>query len=392
MRVNKKKKICVFTGTRAEYGLLKPLIQKIKDDDALELCLIVSGTHLCGEFGFTYKQIEADGFFIDEKIQIIVDSDLPSGVCKSMGLGLIQFTDAITRLGPDIIVLLGDRYETFSMAAAAAVNTVPIAHIHGGELTYGAIDEYFRHAVTKMSHLHFPCAQTYRERVIQMGEHPDRVFDVGALGVENINQMIFLSKNDFYQQMGFDPEDKFFLVTYHPVTMDGAKTKQYAENLFSALMSDEFADYKVIFTKANADSHGRYINQQIDRLADRNEKRVLVFESMGQLRYLSAMQYCALIVGNSSSAVIEAPSFKKPVVNIGSRQTGRLKAQNIIDCKDQTDPIVNAMIKGLSREFIDRLGSMENPFEKTSPSEQIKEILKNFDFSKLQFKAFYDYT
>ncbi|MFH2091047.1 MAG: UDP-N-acetylglucosamine 2-epimerase [Pseudomonadota bacterium] len=390
--MNKKKKICVFSGTRAEYGLLNPLIQKIKADACFDLCLIVSGTHLSPEFGMTFQQIEADGVYIDEKIEILVSSDSPSGVCKSLGLGLIQFTDAITRLNPDMMVLLGDRYETFAMAVAAVVNTIPIAHIHGGESTVGAIDESFRHAITKMSHLHFTCAEPYRDRVIQLGEHPDRVFNVGALGVENIKTMSLLSKQDFYQQMGFDRGDAFFLVTYHPVTLEGSKTARCFDSLLEALSSDRFKDFKIILTKANADKDGRLINQRIDDFVEKNQKRAMAFDSMGQLRYLSAMQYCTLVIGNSSSGIIEAPGFKVPVVNIGNRQKGRIKAMNIIDCEDQTDKIVQAVQTGLSTRFKNLLVNMESPFEKPSTSSAITDILKTVNLSDIQFKEFYDYT
>jgi len=387
-----RRNICVFSGTRAEYGLLNPLMQAIREDDSLDLGIMVSGAHLSPEFGLTYQYIEADGFHIDEKIEILVSSDTPSGICKSMGLGLIQFSDAIKRLNPDIIVLLGDRYEAFSVAVAALVNNIPIAHIHGGESSYGSIDESFRHAITKMSNIHFTCAEQYRNRVVQLGERPDRVFDVGSLGVENIKTISFLSKEKFYRQMGFDIKDSFFLVTYHPATLEVSKTAEYFEEILTALSMCEFEKNKIIFTKANADSAGRIINKRIDDFVRKNKTRAISFDSMGQLRYLSAMKYCSLVIGNSSSGILEAPSFKVPVINVGNRQKGRLKSDNIIDCKTAKNQIIQAMHRGLSRSFIDSFSNMKSPFEKTSTANQIKKIIKNIDLSDLTLKEFCEYV
>lgn len=387
-----KRNICVFSGTRAEYGLLNPLMRAIREDDSLNLGIMVSGAHLSPEFGLTYQYIESDGFHIDEKIEMLVSSDTSSGICKSMGLGLIQFSDAIKRLNPDIIVLLGDRYEAFSVAVAALVNNIPIAHIHGGESSYGSIDESFRHAITKMSNLHFTCAEQYHDRVVQLGEHPDRVFDVGSLGVENIQTISLLPKEKFYKQMGFDIKDSFFLVTYHPVTLELSKTAEHFEDILKALSMSEFEKNKIIFTKANADSAGRRINKRIDEFVCENKTRAISFDSMGQLRYLSAMQYCSLVIGNSSSGILEAPSFKVPVINVGNRQKGRLKSDNIIDCKPMKNQIIQAMQRGLSNSFIDSLGNMKSPFEKASTANQIKNIIKSIDLSDLTLKEFCDYV
>ncbi len=384
------RKICVFSGTRAEYGLLSSLIKRIHQDTSLDLSLLVSGTHLSPEFGYTYQEIEADGFHIDEKIEILVSSDSPSGVCKSMGLGLIQFTDAIERLDPDIIILLGDRYETFCLAAAALVNNIPVAHIHGGESSYGAIDESFRHAITKMSHLHFTSSQIYRDRVIQLGEHPDKVFNVGALGVENIKSIPFLSEKDLNTLTGFDTPRPFFLITFHPETVKKSSVKIDFQDILNALTNKNFLEYNLIFTKANADSHGRKINQMIDAFVEKNCDRAVVFSSMGQKNYLSAMRYAKLVIGNSSSGILEAPSFKVPVVNIGQRQDGRLRADNVIDCSCDETQIISAMNTGLSDPFVLKIQTMKNPFEKNNTAMQILTVIKNIELNKLCSKQFYD--
>ncbi len=379
------RKICVFTGTRAEYGLLKPLLYRIYSDDDLELQLIVSGTHLSPEFDYTYRTIESDGFVIDEKVEMILSSDTPTGICTSMGLGLIGYCGAIQRLSPDIIVILGDRYEAFVMAATATVCRVPVAHIHGGELTQGAIDEAFRHSITKMSHLHFASTEEYRKRIIQLGEQPINVFDVGAIGLDNIRELKLLTKEELESDIGFDLTEKYCLVTYHPVTLEKSTAQDQFEELLAAF--DMLPSVKIIFTKANADTGGRIINKMIDEYVSINYERSVAFTSMGQLRYLSAMKYSSAVVGNSSSGIIEAPDFMVPTVNIGDRQKGRVRAQCILDCSPYRDEIELALKKVIYSENTDYC---KNPYSKVKTAIKIKDHLKNTDFKKKMKKTFFD--
>ncbi|MCD4676442.1 MAG: UDP-N-acetylglucosamine 2-epimerase [Desulfobacula sp.] len=343
--------VCVFTGTRAEYGLLQPLMAKIKKDPHLCLQILVSGMHLSSEFGMTYKLIEEQGFDINEKVEILLSSDTSAGVCKSMGLGMIEFAGALERLDPELLVVLGDRFETFSVAAAALVCNIPVAHIHGGELSLGAMDDAFRHAISKMSHLHFTCCEEYRKRVVQLGEQPDRVFNVGGLGVENIRKMTLMAEDELRKHIGLSDKDTYFLVTFHPVTLENHKTKVQFKQLLSALMEDRFKDFKMIITRANADTGGRVINHMIDEFAKENKDRVIVFSTMGQLRYLSAMKYAAVVIGNSSSGILEAPGFKIPVVNVGKRQQGRINAKNVISCACRESDIISSLEKAISPAF-----------------------------------------
>ena len=385
------RKLCVFTGTRAEYGLLRPLMEQIKTDPDLCLQILVSGMHLSAEFGMTYRLIEEDGFVIDEKIEILLSSDTRTGICKSMGLGMIDYAGALKRLDPDLLVVLGDRFEAFCVVSTALVRNIPVAHIHGGEVTVGAIDDAFRHAISKMSHLHFTCSEEYRKRVIQIGEHPERVFNVGGLGVENIKKMSLMAENDFKKQVGLLSEDFFFLVTFHPVTHETQDNKVQFEQLLSALLNDRFKDFKIIITKANADANGRMMNQMVDTFSEENKGRVMSFSSMGQLRYLSAMKYASAVIGNSSSGILEAPCFKVPVVNVGNRQQGRINARNIITCACQEVDIIAAIEKAISKSFVSSIQSMTNPFERPDTAATIKKIIKTFDLFTITLKEFYDY-
>lgn len=385
------RKICVFTGTRAEYGLLQPLMHEIKQDPDLYLQILVTGMHLSSEFGMTYKLIEEDGFTIDEKAEILLNSDTSTGICKSMGLGMIEYAGALSRLAPELLVVLGDRFETFSVVSAALVSNIPVAHIHGGEITVGAMDDAFRHAITKMSHLHFTCSEVYRKRVVQMGEHPDRVFNVGGLGAENIKKMSLMAETEVKNQMGISDTDKYFLVTFHPVTLERDKTRIHFEALLSALTEDRFKDFKIIITKANADTNGRIINQMVDDFTRMNSDKVASFLNMGQLRYLSAMKYASVVIGNSSSGILEAPAFKVPVVNIGKRQQGRICALNVINCNCSKEDIVISIEKAISNVFNTSIKSMNNPFERPDTAVCIKNIMKKFDLSDIILKEFYDY-
>lgn len=384
-----KRKICVITGTRAEYGLLWWVINGIQQDNALELQLIVTGMHLSPEFGLTYKQIEADGFKIDKKIEILLSSDTPVAVAKSMGLGMISFSEAYDELKPDIILVLGDRFEIFSAVSAAMVSRIPIAHCHGGESTEGLIDESVRHSITKMSHLHFTSTETYQKRVIQLGEQPDHVFNTGALGIESIYKLHLLNMKDFQESIGFEIEGHLsFLVTFHPVTLEFSSAEQQCRNLLNTL--SQFQEARIIFTKANADTDGRIINQLIDEYVSNHPEQAVSFASLGQLRYLSALSHIDIVIGNSSSGLLEVPSFKKPTINIGDRQLGRIKADSIIDCEPKEESILQAIEKARSTEFKQKLSKVVNPYGSSNASEKIIEVLKTIDLSAILKKKFYN--
>ena len=383
------KKICVVTGTRAEYGLLRPLLDKIIQDEDLELQLIVTGMHLSPEFGLTYKKIEQDGYKIDDKIEIILSSDTSIGISKSMGLAMISFSEVYNRLKPDMLVVLGDRYEIFAAVSVANVSKIPVVHLHGGETTEGAFDEAFRHCITKMSFLHFVSAEKYRQRVIQLGENPDRVFNVGAIGIENITNLKLLSKEELEKQINFKFKKNTALVTFHPVTLENCTSEDQFKNLLEAI--DERKDLRVIFTKANSDTDGRIINRMIDEYVLKNEEKSRVFVSMGQLRYLSAMKYCDIVIGNSSSGIIEAPSFNIPTLNIGNRQRGRIQALSIVNSDSSKDDIVTAINICLSREFKEKVKNIKNPYGDGNTSEKIIVKIKEFLNQDIDLKKqFYD--
>ncbi|MGF7059794.1 UDP-N-acetylglucosamine 2-epimerase [Brassicibacter mesophilus] len=383
------KKVCVITGTRAEYGLLRPLIKRINEDKELKLQLIATGMHLSPEFGLTFKEIEADEFIIDEKVEVLLSSDTPVGISKSMGLAMIGFADAFERLKPDMIVVLGDRYEIFSAVSAASVARIPIAHLHGGETTEGAFDEAFRHSITKMSYLHFTSTEAYRERVIQLGESPDRVFNVGAIGIESIKELKLLDKNELEKDINFKFGEKTALVTFHPVTFENSTSKNQFQELLNAL--DRFADLKIIFTKANSDTDGRIINSMIDDYVKKHETKAIAFTSMGQLRYLSAMKYVDLVMGNSSSGIIEAPSFRVPVINIGDRQKGRIQGETIINSEPLENEIQKSIELGLSNNFKEKVKNSKNLYGEGEVSEKVLYILKKYLIKKIELKKkFYD--
>ena len=381
------KKICVVTGTRAEYGLLYWLMKEIQLDKELELQLIVTGMHLSPEFGLTYKEIEKD-FKIDKKIEMLLSSDTAIGISKSMGLAQISFAETYEDLKPDIIVLLGDRYEIFSAGSAALIANIPVAHLHGGEITEGAFDESIRHSITKMSHLHFTAAEEYKNRVIQLGEHPSRVFNVGGMGIENIKRLKLLSRDEFEESINFKLNKKNILVTFHPVTLENSSAKEQFQELLNAI--DELKDTNIIFTKANSDTDGRIINQMCDEYVLKNSNKSICFTSLGQLRYLSALQYVDVVVGNSSSGLIEAPSFKIGTINIGDRQKGRLSAKSIIDCDSLKSSILQAFEKLYSEEFESILINTNNPYGDGCASEKIIKELKKVDLKNILKKSFYD--
>lgn len=382
------RKICIVTGSRAEYGLLYWLMKEIQDDQELELQIIATGMHLSPEFGLTYKVIEEDGFSINAKVEMLLSSDTPVGIGKSIGLGVIGFADVLDRLRPDMLVLLGDRYEILAAAQAAMVARIPIAHLHGGEATEGLIDEAIRHAVTKMSHFHFVAAEPYRQRVIQLGENPEKVLNYGAPGLDNIKRLRLLSKKDFENSIKFRLGKTNFLVTYHPVTLSDQGPKHAIKELFRAL--DHFKDAKIIFTKPNADTDGRVICQMIDDYMVRQPDRVIATTSLGQLRYLSAIKHVDAVIGNSSSGLIEAPALKKPTINLGYRQNGRLKANSVIDCDENAEAIIAAIQKALSVDFMLTISNVVSPYGEGNASVRIKDYFKNVNFKDILQKKFFD--
>lgn len=384
------KRIGIMTGTRAEYGLLKSLMQEINKDNDLELYLIVSGMHLSPEFGMTYQEIEEDGFEINAKVEMLLSSDSPAGISKSIGLGVIGFADEFQRADLDMLILLGDRYEALSAAICALVMRIPIAHLHGGEVTEGAIDEGIRHSITKMSYLHFTSTEQYRNRVIQLGENPERVFYVGALGVENIKKINLMTKEELERSIHFEIDENTVVVTYHPVTLENNTVEEQFLNLLEVL--DRNPKIRMIFTKANADTNGRIVNELIDKYAAQNSERACAFMSLGQKRYLSALKYCRIVIGNSSSGIIEAPSFGKPIINIGDRQKGRICADSVINCGYTQQEIQQAMETALTEEFENKARNCRNPYEKENTAANIISVIKDYllnDKIKLK-KGFYD--
>jgi len=381
------RKVCIVTGTRAEYGLLYWLMKGIEFDDELELQIIATGMHLSPEFGLTYKEIEKE-FVIDKKIEMLLSSDTSIGISKSMGLAQISFADAYEDLQPDLLVVLGDRYEMFSATAAAMIANIPIVHLHGGETTEGAFDESIRHSITKMSHLHFTATELYRNRVIQLGEHPSRVFNVGGMGIENIKRLKLMDKNEFEESINFKLNKKNIVVTFHPVTLENSTAKNQFQNLLNAV--DTLTDTTIVFTKANSDTDGRVINSMIDDYVSMNSQKSVAFTSLGQLRYLSALQYMDAMVGNSSSGLAEAPSFNIGTINIGDRQKGRIMAKSVINCETSKDAIINAFNKLYSIEFQNLLKSVSNPYGDGEASGFIIKKLKEFELKNILKKKFYD--
>ena len=381
-----KRKVCVITGTRAEYGLLYWLMKEIQSDKDLQLQLIVTGMHLSSEFGLTYKEIEKN-FKIDKKVEMLLSSDTVLGISKSMGLAQISFSEAYEELAPDILIVLGDRYEIFSAVSSAMISRIPIAHISGGEVTEGVIDEAIRHAITKMSHLHFVSTEEYKNRVIQLGEHPNRVFNLGAIGIDNINKLKLFSKNEFVKSIDFSLNKKNILVTFHPVTLEKSTSKEQFQELLNSI--DELEDTNIIFTKSNSDTDGRVINQMIDAYVSRNNNAVS-FISMGQVRYLSALKFVDAVVGNSSSGLTEAPIFGIGTINIGDRQKGRINLGSVINCNPTKESISNAFNELYSERFQKALSIVKSPYGNGGTSEKIKNIVKNFDLKNILKKSFYD--
>tara|TARA_S200000501_G_scaffold375932_1_gene429289 strand:- start:284 stop:1450 length:1167 start_codon:yes stop_codon:yes gene_type:complete len=382
-----KRKICVITGTRAEYGLLRWVIDGVQRSNKLKLQIIATGMHLSPEFGLTFKEIEKDGYKIDKKVEMLISSDSSSGITKSVGIGMIGFSDAIKSLKPDLVLVVGDRFEIFAAVSAAMIARVPVAHCHGGETTQGSIDEPIRHSITKMSQLHFVASQEFKNRVIQLGEQPNRVFLVGGLGVDNINSVKLFSKENLEKSIDFKFGKKNLLVTFHPVTLENSTARKQMNELLSALK--ELNSTNIVFTMPNADTDGRIIFKLIDDFVKRNSNSKS-FISLGQKRYLSMVKYVDVVVGNSSSGLLEVPSFKKATINIGDRQKGRTKAESIIDCKPEKKSILKAIEKAYTKDFQKTLNFVENPYGEGGASKKIVNMIEITSLEGILKKEFYD--
>ncbi len=384
------RKICVITGTRAEYGLLSRLMKMIQDDPNTQLQIIATNMHLSPKFGNTYQEIEKDGFTIDYKIPIIDDNDKDDAVTtvKSMAKALAGFADAYNELKPDLVVVLGDRYEILAAAEAALIMRIPIAHIHGGEVTEGAYDDAIRHSITKMSHLHFASTEAYRKRIIQLGEQPDHVFYTGALGVENIKRLHLMNKAEIEKEIGFEIDCNTILVTYHPVTLGNRTAKDDIDDFISAL--EERKDLRIIFTMPNSDTGSQFIVEAVNGFVERNHGRAKAFKSLGVVRYLSVMKQVAAVVGNSSSGIVEVPSFGIPTLNIGDRQKGRIQAESTYNCMPAKESVLNGLNKVLSKEFRELASKVHNPYEKANTAEEIFKVISTYPLEQLNQKHFYD--
>lgn len=382
------RKVCVVTGTRAEFGLLRWLMGEIQSHPQLELQVIATGMHLSPEFGSTYHEIEEAGFKIDARVEMLLSSDTNTAVTKSMGLGVIGFADAYERLAPDIVVVLGDRFEIFAATSAAMIAGLPVAHLHGGETTEGAFDEAIRHSITKMSHLHFVGAEEYRQRVIQLGEHPDRVFNFGGMGIDAIKRIKMLSREELESSLELSLGAKSLLVTFHPVTLEGgASSAAQMGELLAAL--EGLDDTTLIFTMPNADTGGRELSAMVREFAQKHSN-AKVYTSLGQLRYFSCLAQIDGVVGNSSSGLAEAPSFKIGTVNIGDRQKGRLKANSVIDCEPNRKAIQVALETLYSDDFKACLASVSNPYGSGGASEAIVKVLAEYSLENIRKKQFYN--
>lgn len=382
------RKICIVTGSRAEWGLLSGLARKITDDPELELQIIATNMHLSPEFGLTYREIERQGFRINRKVEMLLSSDSANATGKSVGLATIGFADAYEELAPDMLLVLGDRYEILAAVTAALFYKIPVAHLHGGEVTEGAYDDAIRHAITKMSHLHFTSTEEYRRRVIQLGEQPERVFHVRAIGIDNIRHIALLDKKVLEEQLDFPFDRKTVLVTYHPETLDAIPVEEQFRNLLEAL--DDRQDIRILFTLPNSDTGGRIIVRMIEEFVARNKQRARAYTSLGQLRYLSALRFVAAVVGNSSSGILEVPSFGKPTLDIGNRQKGRLAANSVVHCGVSGAEISEGLNRVLSDAFAKQTACVQNPYEKEDSALEILKILKNYPLDGIVQKTFYD--
>jgi UDP-N-acetylglucosamine 2-epimerase (non-hydrolysing)/GDP/UDP-N,N'-diacetylbacillosamine 2-epimerase (hydrolysing) len=384
-----KRKVCFVTGTRAEYGLHHWLLKEIKSDPELELFIVATGMHLSPEFGLTYKAIEHDGFVVNEKVEMLLSSDTPVGIAKSMGIGTIGFAEVFDRINPDIALIPCDRFEALAAAQAAMISRIPIAHTYGGEATEGLIDDPIRYSLTKMSHFHFVTNEVYEKRVVQLGEHPDNVFNYGAPQLDHLRRTSLLGREEFEKSINFQLNKKSCIVTYHPVTFEEVNPGHKFRELLDALSG--IGDLNVVFTKCNADTNGRIINQMIDDYVKQNSERACAFTSLGQRRYLSALHHVNAVVGNSSSGIIEAPAVPVPTVNLGDRQGGRLKASSVIDCEEKKEDIMEALEKALSPSFREEIQDVSSPYGDGRTAPRIKEKLKAVPLGEdVLKKGFYD--
>ncbi len=384
------RKICVITGTRAEYGLLSRLMKMVQDDNSTQLQIVATNMHLSPKFGNTYQEIEKDGFTVDCKIPIIDDNDKDDAVTtvKSMAKALAGFADAYNELKPDLVVVLGDRYEILAAATAALIERIPIAHIHGGEITEGAYDDAIRHSITKMSHLHFASTEEYRKRIIQLGEQPDKVFYVGALGVENIKKLPLMGKEEIEESIHFKLDGNTILVTYHPVTLGTHSAEQEIKEFLSAL--EERRDLRVVFTMPNSDTGSNVIVDAINKFVENNPHRAIAYKSLGLKRYLSVMKFCCAVVGNSSSGLLEVPSFGIPTLNIGNRQQGRIAADSVYNCDTDNASILQGLDTIMSPAFKQKAAATHNPYDKEGTAQAIFEVIRTFPLEQLKQKHFYD--
>ena len=381
--------ICVITGTRAEYGLLSGLMRLIDQSPLTHLQIIVTNMHLSAQYGNTYQEIEDDGFHIDERVPILVESEIgENATVNAMARAMKGYAEAFDRLNPDLILILGDRYEMLAVASTALIKRIPIAHISGGALSYGACDDAIRHSITKMSHLHFTETDAYRKRVIQLGEQPERVFYVGALGVENIKQVPLMSKSEIEKDLQFEITDQTILVTYHPVTLSSSNPSDDINALFDAI--NERPNLRVIFTMPNSDAGGQVIAEEIEKYATLHKNKVRAYKSLGMKRYLSVMKYCAAVVGNSSSGIVEAPSFHIPTLNIGSRQDGRIVAESVYNCATDKTSISAGLNYILSPEYRAIAAKAKNPYEKEGTAQAIFDVISTYPLEGIIQKKFYD--
>jgi UDP-hydrolysing UDP-N-acetyl-D-glucosamine 2-epimerase len=383
-----KRRICVVTGSRAEYGLLFWLLRELRDAPDVQLQLVATGMHLSPEFGNTAHVIEADGFAIDAKVEMLLSADSAVAITKSTGLGVIGFADAFARLRPELLVVLGDRFEILAAAQAAFLARIPIAHLHGGEATEGALDDGMRHAITKLSQLHFVAAEPYRRRVIQMGERPERVFNFGAPGLDQLRHLQWLDRTALETALGMSLQPPLFVVTYHPVTLQAGGPAQPVGELLAAL--DRFPNATIVLTYPNADESGRAVIGMIDEYARTRAPRVRAFVSLGQPNYLSLLRECSVVIGNSSSGLIEAPALRKATVNVGERQRGRLRAASVIDCAEHADAIAAAIDRALSAEFQTALAQVESQYGQGGASAAIATVLRTTPLDGLLRKGFRD--
>ncbi len=384
------RKICVITGTRAEFGLLSGLMRLIQQSKDTTLQVVATNMHLSERYGNTYREIEEAGFAIDYKVPMLDENgaDDSTATIKAMSRALAGFADAYDALQPDLIVALGDRFEMLCAVEAALIKQIPVAHLYGGDVTLGAYDDAIRHSITKMSHLHFTSTEEYRARVIQLGEQPERVFNVGALGVENIKRVPLMSKEEVERDLDFEIGDKTLLITYHPVTLSNSNPLDDIQALFDAL--DEHLESRVIFTMPNSDTGGQVIAEAIEQYAAQHADRVRAYKSLGMRRYLSVMKYCAAVVGNSSSGIVETPSFHIPTLNIGARQDGRLAAESVYNCGTSKEAISVGLAHILSPEFRAQAVKAKNPYEKEGTAQAIFDVISTYPLEGIIKKEFYN--